>query len=381
MADFADKCGRSRVASVAFTTGLFLAAFILVELLTPFGRASRFRTNGLMNRLRLAEFGAVDPVDMHTHVFETGPAFVDMLQRLHLSMLDIVYGDDTDPARKSLPKLKDSARRFVASSPNRAKLCTSFDPFEFNSPDFPVRQIEEIGRDIDAGAVAVKVWKNLGMEIRNGSGQRVLPDDPSLQPIYRYLARRGVPLIAHFADPDLAWQPKGTNGRYYLDHPQWDMLAVADAPSKEAILQARDHVLASYPDLKVIGAHFGSMEDHLDQVAAHLDRYPNFAVDTSARVSRLLGHPTSEVRDFIVKYQDRILYGSDLNFEAGANDESEMRTWENQYLLDWRYFATNDFFDYHGRRAEGLNLPDPVLKKLFHDNAVRWIPGLSHVSH
>jgi len=321
------------------------------------------------------------PVDMHAHVYETGPAFVEMLQRLDLSMLDVLYLDDTDPARKRLANLRDAAQRFVNSSSNRALLCTTFDPFSLGDPDFAQRQIQSIGRDIDNGAVAVKVWKNVGMEIRNASGQRVLPDDPAFQPIYLYLAKRGVPLIAHFADPDVAWQPTSKNAKYYLEHPQWDMHAVTDPPSKDEILQARDRVIAANPDLTIIGAHFGSMEDHLDQVAAHLDRYPNFVVDTSARVSRLIGHPTNEVRDFFLKYQDRILYGSDMVYEAGANDESAMREWENQYLLDWRYFATDDFFDYHGRRAEGLNLPNAVLKKFFHDNALRWIPGFAQISH
>ncbi len=371
----------SGLVSFFFTSALFLTAFILIELLTPFGRAGKFRTNFVVNRLRLAEFAAINPIDAHTHVFEAEPAFVEMLRRLHLSLLDIVYVDDTDPSRKSLNDSRNAALRFIGATQNHAKLCTTFDPFEFNSANFPRLQIEQLGRDIDQGAVAVKLWKNVGMEIRNASGERILPDDPSLQPIYGYLAKRGVPLIAHVADPDLAWQPEGANVSYYAKHPEWDMFVLADPPSKEAILQARDRVLAANPGLKVIGAHFGSMEDHLDQVAAHLDKYPNFAVDTGARVPRLLAHPTAEVRNFFLKYQDRILYGSDMTFDGSTRDESRMQYWQNQYLLDWRYFATNDFFDYHNRRVEGLNLPDAVLKKLYHDNAVRWIPGLAAASH
>jgi hypothetical protein len=87
------------------------------------------------------------------------------------------------------------------------------------------------------------------------------------------------------------------------------------------------------------------------------------------------------MREFFLKYQDRILYGADLTFDASKDDESTMPYWENQYLLDWRYFATNDFFEYHGHRVEGLNLPNSVLQKLYHDNALRWIPGLAHASH
>ena len=50
--------------------------------------------------------------------------------------------------------------------------------------------------------------------------------------------------------------------------------------------------------------------------------------------------------------------------------------WELQYTRDWRYFATDDSFEYLGHKVEGLNLPRSVLKKLYHDNAVHWIPGV-----
>jgi hypothetical protein len=79
------------------------------------------------------------------------------------------------------------------------------------------------------------------------------------------------------------------------------------------------------------------------------------------------------VRAFILKYQDRILYGIDLHFDSGSTDQTASQTWENQYVLDWHYFATDDTFEYQGRKIEGLNLPPPVLKKLYHYNAVHWI--------
>jgi hypothetical protein len=82
------------------------------------------------------------------------------------------------------------------------------------------------------------------------------------------------------------------------------------------------------------------------------------------------------VRAFILKHQDRVLYGTDLHFFSGTTDSAAAQSWENQYPLDWRYFATDDTFEYLGNKVEGLNLPRPVLKKLYHDNAVRWIPGV-----
>jgi predicted TIM-barrel fold metal-dependent hydrolase len=116
--------------------------------------------------------------------------------------------------------------------------------------------------------------------------------------------------------------------------------------------------------------------NHLDDFAARLDTYPNFVVDTAGRVRRLTFQPRDKVLAFILKYQDRILYGTDLHFSSGTTDSAAAESWENQYALDWRYFATDDTFEYLGSKVEGLNLPRPVLKKLYHDNAVRWIPGI-----
>ena len=82
-----------------------------------------------------------------------------------------------------------------------------------------------------------------------------------------------------------------------------------------------------------------------------------------------------------MKYQDRIIYGTDLHLFPAADESSAPSTWENQYSLDWRYFATDDTFAYQGHQAQGLKLPPEVLKKLYHDNAIRWIPGLENHLH
>lgn len=331
----------------------------------------------LLNSSALAEFTSLEPIDAHTHIGQTDPSFIEMLVRLHMHVLDILYVDDTDPYRASTEPQKQDALNFVVTSKGRAQLCTTFDPFRFDSPNFSKEAIDALNQDFAQGAVAVKIWKNIGMEIRKSSGEYLLPDDPLFEPIYRDIASHHKTLISHAAAADAAWgppDPKSPGARYFVEKPQWDMSRKPGAPAKNTILLARDHLLAMNPDLRVVGAHFGSLEDHLDDLATRLDLYPNFAVDTAARIQRLVIQPREKVRAFILKYQDRILYGTDLRFESATTGQS-VRTWENQYLLDWRYFATDDTFLYQGHKVEGLNLPRPVLQKLYHDNAVHWIPG------
>lgn len=322
----------------------------------------------------LSEFISLDPIDAHTHILQTGPAFLGMLQHLNMHVLDILYVDDTTPYLSSLAQERLEAQKFAESSGGRAQICTTFDPFRFNEKRFSADVVAGLNQDFQNGAVAVKIWKNIGMEIRKPSGQYLMPDNPVFAPIYRDIAEHDRTLISHQADRDLAWG--NPQNPYYLRHPEW-VVSRPGAPDKKTILQARDHVLAMNPNLRVVGAHFGCMEEHLDQLALRLDRYPNFAVDTAARIQLLVTQPREFVRAFILKYQDRILYGTDLNFYNGADDLATSRKWENQYALDWRYLSTDDHFEYQGRKVEGLDLPRPVLKKLYHDNALHWIPGLS----
>jgi predicted TIM-barrel fold metal-dependent hydrolase len=151
--------------------------------------------------------------------------------------------------------------------------------------------------------------------------------------------------------------------------------------SKEQILQARDHILEQNKNLRLVGAHLGSMEADFSVLAQHLDRYPNFAVDMAARMPYLAMQPRADAIAFILKYQDRLIYGTDLAF--GANDpvEARVKSWELVYARDWRFLATNDTVDVEGKIAQGLALPDAVLRKIFHDNAVKWFPGILNASH
>jgi predicted TIM-barrel fold metal-dependent hydrolase len=118
------------------------------------------------------------------------------------------------------------------------------------------------------------------------------------------------------------------------------------------------------------------MEKDLDNIAKHLDKYPNFAIDTAARMEYLMMLPPEKARAFLIKYQDRIIYGTDLDFLASASVSDILKDWQSTYRRDWRFLATSDTFIADGRQIHGLNLPQPVLQKILRSNAIHWIPGL-----
>ncbi len=327
----------------------------------------------------LKQFAALNPIDTHTHVFQNDPAFPAMLNRLHLHLLDVLVASDKDPEFAQLQSNIDSALAVVHSSGGRVKWCTTFDPFRFNSPDFAAKAIDQLDRDFKNGAIAVKIWKNIGMELQTPDGKFVMPDDPVFTPIYREITAHHITLIAHMAEPDSCWQPlskDNIDADYYKEHPEWYMYPKKGFPSKAAILDARDRLLAQNPNLRVVGAHLGSMEMDLDGLGQRFDKYPNFAVDTAARVVYLGTQPRDKVRAFLIKYQDRVIYGTDLGYRAKGESDS-LESWESTYLRDWKFFSSSETVDFDGRKAQGLQLPDSVLRKLFHDNAAHWFPGIA----
>jgi hypothetical protein len=118
------------------------------------------------------------------------------------------------------------------------------------------------------------------------------------------------------------------------------------------------------------------MERDLDNIASHLDKYPNFAIDTAARMEYLMLMPPEKVNAFLIKYQDRVLYGPDLDLHADANLPDALTEWQSRYVRDWKFLATSETLTVKAKPVRGLNLPQPVLQKIFRSNAIRWIPGL-----
>src|SRR5271169_2391478 len=282
----------------------------------------------------LRAFAAIHPIDVHVHVFKTDPVFQKMLEQLNAKLLNILVMDDTLPYRKQLQPQIDDAQALVRSSRGHIALCTTFDPYKFDSASFSVDAIKQIDRDFAQGAIAVKIWKNIGMEIKDSSGQYIMADDPKFEPIYQ-------------------------------ENPQWYVANRPGFPPKQKILEARDHVLANNPKLRMVGVHLGSMERDLDNIARHLDKYPNFAIDTAARMEYLMLMPPEKVSAFLIKYQDRVLYGTDLDLDADANLPDALTEWQSTYARDWKFLATGETLVAEGKQVRGLNLPQPVLQKIF----------------
>jgi predicted TIM-barrel fold metal-dependent hydrolase len=326
-------------------------------------------------------FEQLRKIDVHSHIYEDLPVVNAMLRRINLRVINV-----------SVPATDghlDFMHRFNAAlvkrHPDIFSFASTFDLATRNEPDYGAR----IGKALDAtfaqGAVMVKIWKEVGIELKRPDGSFLLPDDPVLDPVYAHLAARRKPLLAHLAEPREAWMPldaKGVHYGYYSRNPRWHLYGKPGFPSHGRLMEARDRILAKHPGLVVIGAHIGSLEHDVDEVATRLDRYPNFHVEVSARTRDLTRQPSAKVRAFFLKYRDRILYGVDRSWmphrtpqvtPSDAEREKFATDLEAQYRRDWDYYAGTGSIAYGADTVEALGLPPEVLEKFYWKNAERII--------
>lgn len=148
-------------------------------------------------------------------------------------------------------------------------------------------------------------------------------------------------------------------------------------PSYDDQITALDNFVAKHPDMVFIGCHLASLEWNVDSLAERLDRFPNMAVDISARIAHLQFQSMENrdrVRDFCIKYQDRLLYGTDVGYSGSNNPDSFKKRMHDTWSDDWKYIATDQEMTstkFNGKFT-GLNLPVKVVDKLYRENAVKW---------
>src|ERR1700683_4930768 len=135
----------------------------------------------------LQAFAALEPIDTHVHAFKTDPQFSDLITHLRLNVLDICV-PDTHGIYGRLDIETARAKAFIQANQNHARLCVTFDPFGFGQKDFARKTVEQLRQEFAQGAVAVKIWKNIGMDLKTADGKYVMPDDPAFEPIYRAIA-------------------------------------------------------------------------------------------------------------------------------------------------------------------------------------------------
>lgn len=343
----------------------------------------------------MADFYRVEKVDTHMHLHSTKPDFMKEAQRDHFRVLSINVDYADFPL---IDEQQRVAELMLHKYPKTFAFAATFPVKGYDQPGWLEATNNRIDAAVKDGAVAVKVWKNVGMELRAADGHMVMIDDPHFAPVFEHLADIGIPLLGHQGEPKNCWLPLDqmtvrNDREYFAAHPQYHMYLHPEMPSYEDQMRARDNMLSQHGRLKFVGMHMASLEWSVDELAAFLDHYPTAMIDVAARLGQLQYQAIRDpqkVRNFMIHYQDRIMYATDLEQEpdAPAKDsacglnpgcsggdafEKDTRT---VWLRDWKFFNTGEKMTVPelDDPVTGLALPKSVVDKLYRLNAERTFP-------
>jgi len=307
-------------------------------------------------------------IDVHGHQRLMNDGQVDQLVRemdaMNMGLMVNLSGSFGDALAERVKNLK-------GRYPSRFVVFANMNLREVNRPDFGPWAAAQLEHDVKVGgAQGLKVFKELGMDIRDANGKRIPLDDPRFDPVWAKCGELGIPVLIHTAEPAEFFQPIDRNNERWLElvtHP-----GRARPPDRyppfDSLMAEQHRVFKRHAKTTFINAHLGWYGNDLGHLGALMDSLPNMMTELGAVIYDI-GRQPRFAREFFLKYQDRILMGKDT-YEA------------KEYQTYFRIFETADeYFPYYRNyhafwRMYGIDLPDEVMKKVYYKNALRVIPGI-----
>jgi predicted TIM-barrel fold metal-dependent hydrolase len=268
--------------------------------------------------------------------------------------------------------------RYDSAHPGRFRTFCQLDWDAVGSPGGVATLVASLRESADRGATGVKIWKNLGLTVRDAAGSLILPDDPRVIDVVGPAGELGLPVLIHTADPVAFFEPLDARNERLdelLEAPDWWFGDRSVHPTFDRLLDAHAALVAACPGTTFIGAHVGCVAEDLDRVERLLDACPNYTIDIGGRMAEI-GRQPRRFAELLERHPDRVLFGTDI-YPASAE----------QYRLHFRFLETRDeAFEYapgevvppQGRwTVSALGLGDDALRALYRDNAMRvlGLPG------
>ncbi len=359
-----------------------LALVVLVQGCTQPGGAPE-KQKSAEDFYTIDDFVKIEKYDTHVHVGVEDSTFIKQAEKDNLRLLTVnVYsGPSSDIEGK-----QDIALKLIEKYPDRIAYLTAFSLEGWGNSDWQSKTLAYLKNSFEKGAIGVKIWKNLGMELRDKDGKFVMVDDPRLDPIIDFIEKNDLTLLGHLGEPRNAWLPVEQmtvlgDKTYFKEHPQYHMYLHPEYPSYEDQINARDRMLDKHPNLRFVAAHLGSLEWSVDEIAKRLDKYPNIAMDMAERICHLQYQAVKDwqkVHNFFIKYQDRLIYSTDNGVNANSNFVEANKNFHDIRVSDWQFFVTNDVMkiSHFDESFKGLKLPKEVIDKIYRKNAEKWFPGI-----
>lgn len=306
-------------------------------------------------------------VDVHNHQWDMPNQDVAATAR---SMDSLNMAVMVNLSGQSDKHIKASVDNIEANAPDRFIVFANIDFEGIDQPGWTERTVTQLQKDYQNGARGLKIYKNLGLTVTDSQGNRVPTDDPRLDPVWATCGELGIPVLIHTGEPAVFWEPIDEHNERWLELTMFPnrYRNPAEYPSWEEVMNEQWNVFRKHPNTTFINAHLGWLANDLARLGKLLDTYPNVHTEIAAVLAEL-GRQPRTARQFLIDYQDRVMFGKD--------------TWRpEEYHVYFRVLETADeYFDYYRKRHAfwkmyGLNLPDEVLKKLYYKNALKVIPGI-----
>jgi uncharacterized protein len=307
-------------------------------------------------------------IDVHNHQnSQMAVAQLDKLVKdmdgLNLQVMVNLSGGYGESLEKGVANMKGHYK-------NRFVVFANIDFTNIDEAGYSARAAAQLSRDVQNGAQGLKIFKNFGMDLKDTKGQRIHVDDPRFDELFETCGRLKIPVLIHTAEPWSFFQPMDQYNERWLElktHPG-RARPPEKYPSWETLMGEQHNLFARHPHTIFIAAHLDWLGNNLAELGQLLDRLPNVNTEIAA-VLYELGRQPRFAREWLIKYQDRVMFGKDA--------------WNaEEYHTYFRVLETADeYFDYYRKyhafwQMYGLDLPDEVLKKLYYKNALRIIPGI-----
>lgn len=277
-----------------------------------------------------------------------------------------------------------------ALSPHRDRLGTLY-AFDWDliasDPSFFDKAPDMLQRAVEAGALGLKCFKDLGLTVRDRDGSLLKIDDKRLFPVWARAEKLDVVVSFHSTDPVAFFAPWNAQNERWKElelHPEWSFADRNKYPAREEVLLQRDAVIKSFPNVTFQGCHGANNSEDIEALARRFEEMPNLYADISARLGELGRHPAEKGHALFTTYQDRLLFGTDHYFGVngdvqGAGPQKVFSAEENRIFYDthWRYLETNDRqFDHPTPiqgdwKIDGIGLTPDVLEKVYWKNAAK----------
>lgn len=306
-------------------------------------------------------------IDIHNHQSGMGSknlnTLVSEMEKLNMGVMINLSGQNGNALKQAVSNIK-------ATAPGRFIIFANINFDGVGTEGWTQKAVAQLEEDVKNGANGLKIFKSLGLSVRDNAGKRVAVDDIRLAPIWKKCGELKIPVLIHTADPKPFWDSLDERNERWLElttHPGRKRGDNNPAPF-EALIKEQHNIFRAHPSTTFIAAHFGWFPNDLNRLGKLLDQLPNVVVEFGAVIAEL-GRQPKAAKAFFTRYQDRILFGKD--------------SWvPEEYSTYFRVLETEDeYFPYHKKyhafwRMYGMGLPDEILRKVYYRNALRIVPNI-----